>query len=203
MAPSSWGVLFYEVVRRNCVLLRKVADVNAQEYFGTRESLQPTELAFGTLQVRDAPSFMHQEAVGSFFVALREHVRSRALGRVCIAPLDVVLDELKALIVQPDLFYVSNERDAIVGRRIYGPPDLVVEVLSPQPRVGDLERRLGWFASYGVCECWAYHQTEQRLEIVTFGRGAIDRRAFVELDEIIDSVCLPEFTFTLQQVLDR
>ena len=145
--------------------------MNAQDYYGTRESLQPTELAFGTLQVRDAPSFMHQEAVASFFVALREHARSRALGHVCIAPLDVVLDEPRALIVQPDVFFVSNERDGIVGSRIYGPPDLVVD--------------------------------EQRLEIVTFVDSAIDRRKFVAIDETIDSPCLPAFTFTLRQVLDR
>jgi Uma2 family endonuclease len=180
-----------------------VADVNAQEYYATPESLRPTELAFGALQVRDAPSFMHQEAVSAFFVALREHARGRALGRVCIAPLDVVLDEARALIVQPDVFYISNERDGIVGRRIYGPPDLVVEVLSPEPRVGDLERRLEWFGSYGVREAWAYHQTEQRLEIVTFVDGAIDRRTSIALDDTIDSPCLPEFKFTLRQVLDR
>lgn len=177
--------------------------MNAQEYYATPESLRPTELAFGTLQVRDAPSFMHQEAVSALFVALREHVRGRALGRVCIAPLDVVLDEARALVVQPDVFYVSNEREGIVGRRIYGPPDLVVEVLSPQPRVGDLERRLEWFASYGVRECWAYHQTEQRLEIITFVDGAIDRRPLIALGDTIDSPCLPDFTFTLRQVLDR
>ena len=87
--------------------------------------------------------------------------------------------------------------------RSYGPPDLVVEVLSPQPRVGDLERRLAWFASYGVRECWAYHQAEQRLEIVTFVDGAIDQRTFITLDETIDSQCMPEFALILRQVLDR
>jgi hypothetical protein len=45
--------------------------VNTLEYYGTPESVAPTQLAFGTLQVREAPSVQHQEAVGSFFVALR------------------------------------------------------------------------------------------------------------------------------------
>jgi Uma2 family endonuclease len=189
--------------RRNCVYLRKVANMNALEYYGTPESLLPTELAFGLLHVRESPSFLHQESVGSFFVALREHARQYALGRVCIAPLDVVLDEARALIVQPDVFYVANERDEIVGRRIYGAPDLVVEVLSPNPRVGDFERRLGWFARYGVRECWAHHQTTQRLEIVTFAAGEIDRRVSIDAGEPIRSGCLPDFSLTLRQVLDR
>jgi Uma2 family endonuclease len=203
MASSKGTQMEYELLRRNCVLLRKAADMNALEYYATPESVLPTELAFGALHVRDSPSFLHQEAVGSFFVALREHARANALGRVCIAPLDVVLDEVRALIVQPDVFYIANDRSDMIGRRIYGAPDLVVEVLSPHPRVGDFERRLGWFARYGVRECWAYHQPSQRLEIVTFTDREIDRRSFISLEDPIDSVCLPEFTLTLRQVLDR
>ena len=172
------------------------------EYFNTPESLLPSELAFGALQVRDAPSSSHQAAVGSFFVCLREHVRTRALGEVWVAPLDVVLDEARALIVQPDLLYVSQGRSEIVRRRIHGAPDLVVEVLSPHPRVGDVDRRIGWFAEYGVEECWVYHQQAQRLEIIRFDEGRVDRRLAVGLDDRITSSCLPDFSRTLRQILE-
>jgi Uma2 family endonuclease len=173
------------------------------EYFSTPESLLPTELAFGTLLVRDPPTSAHQAVVGSFFVALREHVRARALGDAWIAPLDVVLDEEKALIVQPDLLYVSRDRAAIVQRRIYGAPDLVVEVLSPRPRVGDFDRRLEWFATYGIEECWVYHQTAQRLEIITCAEARIDRGVMLELDDAVTSSCLPDFSLTLREILER
>jgi len=173
------------------------------EYFETPESLLPTELAFGTLCVHDAPSSSHQSAVGSFYVALREHVRAHDLGTVWVAPLDVVLDEARALIVQPDLLYVSQSRADIVQTRLHGAPDLVVEVLSPRPRVGDFDRRLGWFAAYGVQECWAYHQTAQRLEVIAFAAGRVDRRAMHGLDDRVASVCLPEFPLALRQILER
>jgi Uma2 family endonuclease len=173
------------------------------EYFNTPESLLPTELAFGTLLVRDSPSTAHQGAVGSFFVALREHVRARAIGDVWVAPLDVVLDEAKALIVQPDILYVSRDRADIVRRRVYGAPDLVVEVLSPKPRVGDFDRRLEWFAAYGVQECWAYHQSAQQLEVITFAEARVNRRTVFELDDMIASGCLPDFSLTLREVLER
>jgi Uma2 family endonuclease len=193
----------YRDPRRDCVLMKRGAAVTTLEYFETPESLLPTELVFGTLRVRDAPSADHQSAVGAFFVALREFVRARNLGEVWIAPLDVVLDEARALIVQPDLLYVARDRASIVRRRVYGAPDLVVEVLSPKPRVGDLDQRLGWFAAFGARECWAYHQTAQRLELITFVGGAIDRRLLIGLDEQIPSVCLPEFPLTLREILDR
>ncbi len=172
------------------------------EYFNTPESPLPAELAFGSLQVQEAPSTSHQAAVGSFFVALREHVRARALGDVWVAPLDVVLDESRALIVQPDLLYVSQSRSTIVRKRIHGAPDLVVEVLSPRPRVGDLDRRIEWFAEYGVEECWVYHQPARRLETVTFADARVGRRLMLELDDPIASRCLPDFSLTLRQILE-
>lgn len=176
--------------------------MTSSEYFQSPESLLPTELAYGTLYVRDAPSSSHQRAVAAFFVALRSHVRSRRLGEVWLAPLDVVLDEARALIVQPDLFYVSREREKIVKGRVYGPPDLVVEVLSPKPRVGDFEQRLGWLASYGVSECWAYHQPANCLEIISCADRRIQRRTLVKASEPIASACLPEFSMTLQEILE-
>ena len=173
------------------------------EYYETAESVLPAELAYGTLLVRDAPSVAHQSAVGAFFVAVREHVRTGRLGDVWVAPLDVVLDEARALIVQPDLLYVSQNRSAIVQKRVYGAPDLVLEVLSPRPRVGDLDRRLEWFEAYGVKECWVYRQPEQELEIVSFERQRSDRQHIVSLDDPVVSACLPDFTLTLRQILER
>jgi Uma2 family endonuclease len=192
----------YSDLRDMCVLVRKRPGMTSLEYFSTPESVLPTELAFGELVVRDSPSSSHQAAVGSFFVVLREHVRAQRLGDVWVAPLDVVLDEARALIVQPDLFYVSRDRAGIVKKRVHGAPDLVVEVLSPRPRVGDFDRRLDWFAAYGVEECWAYHQPEQLLEIITFADARVDRRMF-DADAAIASPCLPGFSLTLRQILER
>jgi hypothetical protein len=42
------------------------------------------------------------------------------LGRVFIAPLDVILDPARALIMQPDLFFVSRSRQDIITDRILG-----------------------------------------------------------------------------------
>jgi Uma2 family endonuclease len=192
----------YADLRRDCVIVRKTV-MTSLEYFATPESLTPTELAFGVLRVRDAPSASHQSAVGSFFIALRAHVREHDLGQVWIAPLDVVLDEAKALIVQPDLLYIASRRSDIVHGRVYGPPDLVVEVLSPKPRVGDFDQRLGWFASYGVKECWAYHQTADRLEIIQLSESGVGDRALLGPDEAITSACLPSFSLTLREILQR
>jgi Uma2 family endonuclease len=171
------------------------------QYFRTPETVVPQELAYGVLRVADAPKPRHQAVVGDFYVALREHVHSLGLGRVWLSPIDVVLDADRDLVVQPDLLFVSNSRADIIRDRICGAPDLVLEVLSPLPRVGKLDERLGWFATYGVREAWLVHQLRRRVEVVSFARGTIAARRGHDASTPIDSVVLPEFRRSVDSVL--
>lgn len=175
--------------------------MTAHEYFKTPETVKPMELAFGALRVADSPSAYHQSLVIELFRALDSHVRDRRLGRMWVAPLDVVLSEARALIVQPDLFFVAHNRDRIVKDRVYGPPDLVIEVLSPHPRIGSTDERVGWFARFGVGECWLVHADEVEVEVLRFASQRIDHRVRLRRDERIVSAILPEFTATLEEVI--
>ena len=176
--------------------------MTVDDYFNTPETLKPMELAFGVLRAAEAPSPRHQSAVLHFCLALERHVRERQLGRIWLSPLDVVLDEWKALIVQPDLMFISNEREWIVRDRVRGAPDLVVEVLSPHPRIGATEERVGWFAEYGVRECWLIHQDRREVAVIEFAdRRLGERRLFHARDPIASDV-LPEFSRSLDDILD-
>lgn len=171
------------------------------EYLRTPESLVPTELIYGKLRVADTPLPRHQRAVRDLCFALVEHAESQRLGEVWISPLDVILDAERALIVQPDLFFISKERSHILTDRVRGAPDLVVEVLSPNPRIGKLGERIGWFQEYGVRECWLLHQFEQRMEVLNFiGENVIERASFDERTPIRSRV-LPDFDRTLASML--
>ena len=171
------------------------------EYLQTPESLVPTELIYGKLRVAESPLPRHQAVVLDLGVALVAHVQERRLGQIWISPLDVILDTERALIVQPDLFFISNERSDILKDRVRGAPDLVVEVLSPNPRIGKLGERIGWFQEYGVRECWLIHQLERRIEVLTFsGRNVIERASFDDKAPIRSRV-LPDFDRTLGSML--
>ena len=175
--------------------------MTVDEYFKTPETVKPMELAFGVLRVADSPTPRHQSAVAELFLALDAHVRARQLGKMWLAPLDVVLDDRKALIVQPDLMFVSNEREWIVRDRVRGAPDLVIEVLSPNPRIGRTDERVGWFAEYGVRECWLVHQNLKQVAVIEFANLRIGgRRLFCARDPIASKV-LPEFAEKLEDAL--
>jgi len=115
--------------------------------------------------------------------------------------MDCVLDRERALIVQPDLLFVSGPRMFIVRDRVWGAPDLVLEVLSPQPRLGTLHERLGWYAEYGVKECWLYHQFDRALELLTFDAGVEASRSRFEFHDRIVSPLWPHFDRSCASVL--
>ena len=177
--------------------------LTADQYFRTPETLRPTELAYGALRVAEAPTVQHQQAVGAFYVALFEHVRRERLGRVLVAPVDVVLDHDRALIVQPDLLFVSREREHILRQRVVGAPDMVLEVLSPDPRVGALPDRLEWFAEYGVREIWLLHQPSEQFEIVRAAEGRAIRAEPADYDRPIRSSVLPRFNRTVRSIVEE
>jgi len=177
--------------------------MTTDEYFRTPETLRPAQLGYGVLRVADAPSVRHQQAVGAFFLALWQHVQERRLGRVLLSPIDVVLDHERALVVQPDLLFVSKAREYMLKTRVHGAPDLVLEVLSPHPRVGALQERLDWFATYGVREIWLLHQTTERFEVVRVEDGRPVRAVPVHYTHPIRSQVLPDFAPTVASVLSE
>ena len=176
--------------------------MTVDEYFTkTPETVKPMELIFGALRVAESPSPRHQSAVLQLLLALDRHVRAHQLGDMWVSPLDVVLHEQRALIVQPDLFFVSNERSYIVTDRVRGAPDLVIEVLSPRPRIGETNERVQWFAEFGVRECWLIHQDRVSVEVIDFeNRRIAARTTFHRRDPLASSV-LPEFRLSLDDVL--
>jgi Uma2 family endonuclease len=177
--------------------------MTVDEYARTPETVLPQELRYGILHVADAPLVRHQQIVFAMAKALDAHVRERQLGRVMVSPLDVILDERRRVVVQPDLFFVSNDRKAIVQDRVRGAPDLVIEVLSPHPRIGDLNQHLAWFAEYGVRECWLFHQFTRRIDVLRFSDGVMQARESFGRRSPIRSAVLPGLMLAVESFCEE
>lgn len=170
-------------------------------YLKTPETVQPTEVIYGALRVADAPSVRHQQAVCAFLLALAPHVRDRRLGRVLLSPLDVIFDWDRSLILQPDLVFISHARWQIRREKIVGAPDMVLEVLSPHPRIGRLQERIDWFVEYGVREIWLLQQAREQFEMLVVQEGHIVRHEVSDYLAPIRSDVLPEFTMIVEDIL--
>jgi Uma2 family endonuclease len=163
------------------------------------ETLQRRELVWGVLREPPAPFYGHQRVVTDLAVLLQRHSRVRGLGQVCVSPIDVVLDGPNALILQPDIVFISTARLGIVRNQVWGAPDLVVEVLSPGTAAYDRRRKLGWFKQYGVIECWFVDPRVCRITVHRLADRPATKAAYDKRD-IVRSGVLPELELRVTDV---
>jgi Uma2 family endonuclease len=165
--------------------------VTTDEYlYSTEETNRIRELAMGRVREPPAPFFSHQTVALKLARIIGDHAEPRKLGCVAIAPVDVILDRERALILQPDVLFVSTERSAIIRDQVWGPPDLVVEVLSPGTQAHDSGLKLGWYRQYGVRECWLVDLHQEQVTVVDF-TGAFPVERVVRGADAIQSSVLP------------
>ena len=92
------------------------------------------EVINNQLYMSPAPNFNHQDVVTEIITQLRTFTNKQKLGKALVSPVDVYLEKLLSA-VQPDIIFISNDRMHIARKDgIYGAPDLVVEVLSPDKK---------------------------------------------------------------------
>jgi Uma2 family endonuclease len=158
------------------------------------------ELIDGEVYMTPSPNRKHQEAVGNLYTALRAFASKGSLGKVYLAPFDVVLDERNVL--QPDLLFVRQPRLAVVEEtHVAGAPDLVVEVLSRGTASYDRETKLQLYARAGVSEVWLVDPDARTVEVLNLGsdsRYVLTARLAGEAT--IPSAVLPGLALTMHEV---
>ena len=154
------------------------------------------ELLDGELIMVPAPNLKHQRVNRELSTRLHRFIKDQALGELLYSPCDVLLSAND--IVQPDLLFVSREREHLLtgGKNVQGAPDLAVEILSPSSAEQDRGKKRELYGKHGVTEYWLVDPVAETIQINrlqgevllptrTFGRGETVRSpllAGLELD---------------------
>ena len=129
------------------------------------------EVIDGELAVTPAPTSAHQRVVANLMFLLDRFVREHRLGEVLPGPIDVLFGEGDYL--EPDLVFVRTDRAHLVSERgIEGPPDLVVEILSPSTAHRDRGVKLERYRHFGVPEYWIVDVEARTVEVWRLAEGA-------------------------------
>ena len=135
------------------------------------------ELIDGEHFVTPSPNRRHQAAVTNLTVVLASAVRERGLGRVFVAPFDVVFTRYD--VVEPDLLFISAARSAVLTEaNVQGAPDLVVEVLSPSSRRQDELLKRDLYERGGVVEYWIVDPEAETVKVLRRAEGAAGASRF-------------------------
>ncbi|WP_373229343.1 Uma2 family endonuclease [Cohnella sp.] len=140
----------------------KEQQVTYETYAAMPDDGQRYEIVDGSMEMMTpSPSTTHQAVSGELEFVLKQSCKSDYL--IYDAPLDVILSETNVL--QPDILMIHRSRQHIVtDRGIEGPPDLVVEILSPSSRKRDKVIKMRTYAKHGVQEYWIVDSATRILE---------------------------------------
>lgn len=132
-------------------------------------------------------------------VLLRQHIRKNHLGRLFIAPVDVVLDDENT--VQPDLVFVASANTRILRQRaIFGAPDLLIELVSASSVRRDRYGKKDLYARFGVKEYWIGDPANSSLEVFALHKGRYKAHCAAEEKGKITSLVLAGLEFELSEL---
>ena len=148
-----------------------IKPMTAEDYFARPETMLPEQLLDGELIVSPAPTSEHQYALANLHLILHSLIPN---GRICLSPADVIWDEYN--VTQPDLFWMAeNGRCVNKNHRYYGPPELIVEILSPRTARYDRTRKFDLYQKYSVTEYWIVDVDVRTIEVWTLQSGVYER----------------------------
>jgi len=147
-----------------------------EDYYSMPEDWRG-ELIDGVLYDMTAPFIKHQLISGYIFSAFFQYV-ARAGGKCLpmIAPVDVQLDCDNRTMVEPDVLIVCDQSKINNGRRVFGAPDFVMEVLSPSTRKKDISIKTNKYVNAGVREYWIVDPEEKHVTVILTGAEDSDVR---------------------------
>ncbi|HXF64987.1 MAG TPA: Uma2 family endonuclease [Caldilineaceae bacterium] len=132
----------------------QVIPMSYEEYLTAFEDPIQAEWVNGVAIVFMPPTTRHQRIVWFLSVLVGLFVKRRRLGEFFMAPLEMKL-AAQGSSREPDLLFVSNEHlDRVTEKRIEGPADLVVEVISPESAGRDRAEKFDEYQQAGVREYW-------------------------------------------------
>lgn len=134
-----------------------------------------------------APAARHQMVVLNLGSLLRTHAREHG-GHARIAPTDV---DLGGRTVQPDVFWVAEDGACANTESAWrGPPDLVIEVLSPSTARYDRIDKFALYESQGVREYWMVDPRDDLLEVYSREGDTLRRNGAYSSDGQFESPVL-------------
>lgn len=144
----------------------------------------------------------HGEIVMNLGALLRVFIKPRRLGRLTGSDSGVWLERDPDTVREPDIAFFSAEKMPL-GTRVTGyaevVPDLVVEVVSPNNSLREINDKALMWLSYGVSLVWAVNPDTRSVDVYRAGRVT---STLLESDTLDGLDALPGFTCAVSDVFD-
>ncbi len=187
-------------MRQTAVLFRSPAGeiiLTYDDYAAIPNDGKRYEIIEGDIFISPAPRTKHQKVIGNLFGMLYVYLQNHPIGEFYLSPIDVILSYTN--VVQPDLLFLSAKKRHLVSERgIEGPPDLVMEVLSPTTEKIDRINKPRLYAKFGVLHYWLIDPEIKQIEMFRLsGKQYRKLPPFKDASHISLEALFPQFVFDL------
>jgi Uma2 family endonuclease len=166
--------------------------VTADELLRMPDDGRRYELLDGVLVEVSPPGERHGAVTGNIYHLLRTHVDAHGPGRV-LTEIGIYLGRNPDRVRAPDVCFIAGEYipagAAPVGFRDRV-PDLIVEVVSPFDRPGEVEQKVAEWLRAGARLVWAVYPESRSVRV---HRGGEPVQVLTEADTIDAEPVLPGF----------
>lgn len=161
------------------------------------------EIIHGELLMTPAPGIRHQSIARELSLRFVQFVQERKMGVIFFAPTDVVLSETE--VVQPDILFIRTGRigEIVDEHAVHGPPDLVVEILSPSSLQRDRHHKRELYQRAGVPEFWIVDPANRAIEVFSLGEAGYELTSFAAETGAVASRVLDGFAIAVAEVLGK
>ena len=161
---------------------------------------QKADLLDGVIHMASPENVDHNELVFWLGTILRLFIEDRALGKLTINRVAYRLSDTNA--PEPDLGFVRTQRLGILkSGYVDGPPDLAVEVVSPESVDRDYEEKRRRYQAAGVGEYWIIDSDQSRATFLTLKGDKFEESSPV--DQVFRSSVLPGFELDVRWLWQR
>jgi Uma2 family endonuclease len=173
--------------------------ITADQFFQMSFPDVRTELIEGEVVQMSPPGFDHGDICAGLIEHLRRYAKTRDAGRV-VSETGFLLRREPDMVRGPDVAFISAEKLQKHGRtRKFwpGPPDLAVEVLSPDDRASEVLRKVVDYLEAGTRLVWVVDPDAQS---VTVYRSLQSIRVFRADEELSGEDVLPGFSLKVSEI---
>ncbi len=160
------------------------------------------ELVRGEVITRTPSGGGHGRVTVSITVPLGAHVKRHRLGAVLGAETGFLIARDPDTVRAPDVSFVAKDRLSIIAPRGYvqGPPDLAVEVLSPDDRAGEVLDNVQQWLDAGCRAVWVI---DPKTRSVTVYRSDRDIAVLRESETLCGDDVVEGFAIAVRELFEE
>ncbi len=170
--------------------------MTVEEFMNIDDDYHRHELIKGELLTMSPVQRLHGRVAANLTMLLLQHVRANHLGDIFVES-GYHIEKDPDTVLGPDVSFIAGGHyPDLPDGYTPGPPDLAVEVLSPDDRKGYVERKLGVYLQTGTRSVWLVNPRRRTVEVIT---SLADRRTLHEDDELFDDT-VPGFRVKVSEI---